>query len=293
MEGGGWCNGPTEKATIDSCAARAGYGGFTAPKTTSDYGGVLSNNETTNPGFYTWNAAFLHYCDGASFGGARVDSIPIKTKTGTKPLWLRGRNNFNALIADLKATQGMASATEIILSGGSAGGLAVFYNIDHLASLLPSSTRLTGFPDAGFFLDAPNVDGQYVYRQNFIGADPVWNVTAGGGTNLECLAANSGSEWKCLMAQYLTQYIKTPMFVMNSLYDAYQTSHILETKCIPTPTNACNDTDLQNYRDQFVEASKVITTSNPSNGMYLSGCFVHEQNVNYCSNQGIFCDCPG
>ena len=49
----------------------------------------------------------------------------------------------------------MDKATEVILSGGSAGGLAVFYNLDHLADLLGPSVLLTGFPDAGFFSDAP------------------------------------------------------------------------------------------------------------------------------------------
>ena len=37
----------------------------------------------------------------------------------------------------------------MILSGGSAGGLATFYNLDHLATLLPAGVKLTGAPDAG------------------------------------------------------------------------------------------------------------------------------------------------
>jgi hypothetical protein len=73
-----------------------------------------------------------------------------------------GRNNFNAVIGYLMSTVGMGNATEVILSGGSAGGLAVFYNLDHLATLLPAGVRLTGFPDAGFFLDGESVDGVYV-----------------------------------------------------------------------------------------------------------------------------------
>lgn len=43
--------------------------------------------------------------------------------------------------------------------------------------------------------------GDYNYRNQFIGADPVWNVTGSGGTNLACLGANKGAEWKCLLAQ--------------------------------------------------------------------------------------------
>ena len=83
-------------------------------------------------------------------GSSRTDPIAVKDKKG-KPaqLWMRGRNNFNAVIDDLLTTQGLDKATEVILSGGSAGGLAVFYNLDHLVTLLPASVRVTGFPDAG------------------------------------------------------------------------------------------------------------------------------------------------
>jgi hypothetical protein len=65
---------------------------------------------------------------------------------------MRGRANFDALIDTLQSVHGMASATEIVLSGGSAGGLAVFYNLDHLADsdLVAPHIRLTGFPDAGY-----------------------------------------------------------------------------------------------------------------------------------------------
>ena len=49
------------------------------------------------------------------------------------------------MIYELQHTHGMSTPSEVILSGGSAGGLAVFYNLDHLATLLPATTRLTGF----------------------------------------------------------------------------------------------------------------------------------------------------
>jgi hypothetical protein len=198
LEGGGWCYGATDKATVASCARRGGFvpgvvgdptaaSGARVNMSTSDYGGVMGSSPETNPDFYTWNAIFIHYCDGASMGSSRTDPIAVKDKKG-KPtqMWMRGRNNFNAAIDDLLSTQGMNKATEVILSGGdpcpphvthsaemcprsvsepawgdlaevlgivlrlgSAGGLAVFYNLDHLVTLLPSSVRVVGFPDAG------------------------------------------------------------------------------------------------------------------------------------------------
>ena len=87
----------------------------------------MAQDPTVNPDFYTWNKVFVHYCDGASFGGSRVEPIATSARDG-KPaqMWMRGRNNFNALISYLLTTVGMGNATNVILSGGSAGGLATF-----------------------------------------------------------------------------------------------------------------------------------------------------------------------
>jgi hypothetical protein len=182
----------------------------------------------------------------------------------------------------------MSNATEVILSGGSAGGLAVFYNLDHLADVLGASIKLTGFPDAGYFLDHADTKGEYTYRKLFQGADQVWNVTGSGGTNAACLAAYPVSEqWKCLMAPYITPFLKTPVFVMNSAFDAYQLPSILFTKCtVSTQKNPCNDTLAQAYGHDFLEAMAPVI-SKAKNGAYIDSCWVHEQNVNYCSDQAV------
>lgn len=305
LEGGGWCYGNTTAAATTSCAERAGAtwppqsGDSDSPVVTAqvgggaDIGGIMSSDPAINPDFFTWNKVFMHYCDGSSFGGGRADPIAV-TKKGGEPgdLWLRGRNNFDALVSYISTTLGMDNATDVILSGGSAGGLAVFYNLDHFATLLPPSVRLVGFPDAGFFMDVKGeTSGEYDYRQMFQGADPVWNVTGSGGTNLKCLAANAGEKWKCLMAQYIAPHLETPIFVMNSDYDAWQMEHVLGAQCIPTPTSACTgdqNASLRSFRDQFAAAITAgITDGKPKNGVFLDSCYVHEQNVDYCSGQGM------
>jgi len=286
LEGGGWCYGATVAAATADCVSRAmdteQVGG------SADVGGIMAQDPAINPDFHTWNKVFMHYCDGSSFGGGRADPIAV----GGKQAWLRGRNNFNALVSYFSTTLGMDKATDIILSGGSAGGLAVFYNLDHLATLLPPSVRLVGFPDAGFFMDVKGeTSGQYDYRTRFQGADPVWNVTGGGGTNLKCLAANAGEKWKCLMAQYIAPHLETPIFVMNSDYDAWQMKNVLGAQCIPTPTSACTadqNASLRSFRDAMAAAITAgVTDGKPKNGVFLDSCYVHEQNVDYCSNQGM------
>ena len=81
--GGGWCYGDDANATMQSCAGRAGFVWppitadsqplleLTAPRASdnADIGGIMAQDPRVNPDFHTWNKLFMHYCDGASFGG--------------------------------------------------------------------------------------------------------------------------------------------------------------------------------------------------------------------------------
>ena len=67
------------------------------------------------------------------------------------------------------------------------------------------------------------------------------------GVNQDCIAANSGEEWKCFMAQvrlsniqymwlitdlqYTYPHIKTPIFLLNARYDTWQLDNILQLHC--------------------------------------------------------------
>jgi hypothetical protein len=224
-------------------------------------------------------------------GSNSADPVPIPAgiHPGMTEIWFRGRANFDAVIYELQNTHGMAKPSEVILSGGSAGGLAVFYNLDHLATLLPATTRLTGFPDAGFFMDHAEMSSPaHTYTELFKGSDPVWNVTGGGGTNLACLAdlAPKGEGWKCLMAQYASAYIETPLYVMNSAVDAWQMGNIFKLSCKPEACEGADLAKMQAYSTTMQAAvAASVTTGKPKNGAFLDNCYVHEQNVNYCSSQ--------
>jgi len=316
FEGGSWCGDAA------SCAKRVGWvypkpadediispeppfppqWGKAGHFGTADLGGLMSQDPSINPDFHDWNKVFLHYCDGGSFSTGREDPIDVYTKGGTPvQMWFRGRQVFNALVAHLQTSLGMDEATEVILSGGSSGGLAVFYNIDHLASLLPPGVRLTGFPDGGFFIDAKNRYGYYAYQHWFKAMDVQWNTTAGGGTNKACLSAAAvGEEWKCLMAPYIAPYIQTPLYVMNSPFDSFSTSAILWAQCIPAPGITCtsDQTDLlKEFHAQFkADIQESILGDEEQvarNGIYAPCCYVHEQNVNYCSFDNFSPNCAG
>jgi hypothetical protein len=99
-----------------------------------DFGGILSADDTVNPGFSQDHHIFVKYCDGSSFTGEREEQINVRGRD----LWFRGRSNLVAVIDTLfsKSEYGLDNATEVIMTGSSAGGLAVYMNLDFVSEYL-------------------------------------------------------------------------------------------------------------------------------------------------------------
>jgi len=73
----------------------------------------------------TWAViSAFRYCDGASFSGDKTEPFMYNTSTGTQPLYFRGRRVLDAVLDTLLAEHGLDQATDVLLSGGSAGGLS-------------------------------------------------------------------------------------------------------------------------------------------------------------------------
>ena len=137
------------------------------------------------------------YCDGASWTGSNSTT----TEVDGKKLYFRGKNNIDALMTALLTQHGMDQATEVVISGGSAGALAVYLHADALRAQLPPSAKVVALPDDGFFMDnaASRASGwtaakQWVYTQH----------NSSAGVPAACLAQYSREEqWKCFFAQYV------------------------------------------------------------------------------------------
>lgn len=85
-------------------------------------------------------------------------------------LYFRGKRILHAVLLDLLSGRGMAAATDVVLTGCSAGGLAVFLNADYVAEHLPTSARLVAVPDSGYFFTPPggaDAKGSFDVRATF------------------------------------------------------------------------------------------------------------------------------
>ena len=156
FEGGGWCWGINSiSATLDSCLQRSktDLGSSSAyPETITVYNGILSISEENN--FRNWTRVFLKYCTGTGHQGTKKNPVPYK---GTN-LYFRGHNVTVSMLNLLEKNNKLFSeATEVVVGGGSAGGLAVFLWTNYIKDRVKNG-KVWALPDSGIFLDATNVN---------------------------------------------------------------------------------------------------------------------------------------
>src|SRR3989338_7326988 len=133
------------------CLERAG-----TPLGSSKTWSNIASNMVCDPN-NSFNFVQLYYCDGASFSGYRKDPWPAGNNA---TLMFRGIKNLDAALNILLEEFGLNEAEELILAGGSAGGLATYLHLDHVASVMSNRTnnvcKTSGKVDCVFFLDVGN-----------------------------------------------------------------------------------------------------------------------------------------
>ncbi len=105
--------------------------------------GVFSDNPSGNPHFHNWNAVFVPYCSSDHWVGDQ----PASPDNGRHHF--RGSRIVRGVLTDLKKTHGLATARQLVLAGGSAGGLGVMHNLDRAAESLPN-VQVLGVNDGAY-----------------------------------------------------------------------------------------------------------------------------------------------
>eukprot|EP00035_Acanthoeca_spectabilis_P017405 m.362766 g.362766 ORF g.362766 m.362766 type:complete len:270 (-) comp16652_c2_seq3:2219-3028(-) len=169
-----------------------------------------------NPAMY--NYTFVHYCDGASYTGDRADPVEVNGKK----IYYRGRRIRDAVIAHLLQHAGMAAASDVVISGNSAGGLGVYLNLDAIREQIPKAVRVRGLAAAGFFLG---------YGHNY--PDQMLSLVAEQNStpalSLSCrseMKARGQPEAICVFPENFAMELQTPVFSLQSEFDTWQLAHI-------------------------------------------------------------------
>jgi hypothetical protein len=255
----------------------------------------MKNSKTIAPGWYNWNQVVLMYCDGASFSG-NLDGT-VLTKDNTK-LHFRGHRNLKAMMK-WTLDHGLGEGTDLIVTGGSAGGLATFLHAAEWCHVFESNSlyeggamldgqvqgkrRCVAIPNAGFFPDIQFISAksESVWfsekelsvlrggRAGNYGNELRWVYSAQNVTvNHLCQEHNKGTDAsKCMFAEHTAPFMSLPILVLNSVYDSWQIGRELPTR----------DEGLINKLGRLMidRVTKSVLDVNPKSAAWLTGCDEH------------------
>ncbi len=132
-------------------------------------------------------------------------------------------------------------ATDVIVTGGSAGGAGVVTNLDHVRDLLsqhntnPTALQVTGLIDAFVGLDRAPLDyGTYYISQvrsydNYLTFRATAPSTAGARSDTSCVQMHAADPRICSDETHVVRnHLTTPFFVRSALRDDGVTSNYIE-----------------------------------------------------------------
>lgn len=275
ISGGGWCYNE------DLCLSRASTDLGSSKNWKAAGCGCMNIRDNALPSDkdpidHDCNCIYMPYGDGASFSGYRADPWPVPNSPGST-LYFRGIKNLDATIQQA-FTLGMDKATDVVLTGGSAGGLSTFLHLDRLANSLKQvapSVKVRGAPVVGYFLDHDNVKHdsnnytawmKYIYHMQ--------NLTFGsdGGLTASCGSKYPQAPHYCFMSPHMNQVIQTPFFVFNSKFDSWQLANELQVNA--AHGYAGFQKDVIAYGQDFDKQFQVVTTEQ-QNGGFITTCICH------------------
>ena len=211
--------------------------------------GILSDDETLNPGFADYYKIELPYCSGDMFVGRRPASSESDDYS------FMGREILNAMLTDLKQNTDIEKADNVILSGSSAGGAGVAFNCDYLKTILPD-VKIWCVVDAAFF---------YPVNQPFATGpdcdDPINTVLKKGSVLWDA------PEVGVFPLKGWWGSIQENLFIGITRYDRFG----IESFCGNTTSPAVLDT----WGSDIVRMARGMTRDYPEVGLFMPGCVYH------------------
>ena len=170
-------------------------------------GGILSSNPAQNPDFHGWNIAYLVYCTSDDWAGA------ARARENPLGLHFTGQQVVDAMVAALSdpAIVGpgpkLSDATNVLVTGSSAGAKGVLVHVDRLAAGPLRGAKVRAIADAGMIsreTDPGIVSAELQKRWT------LWGARA----DVDCVAAHPQAPWDCLEAQTLVagRHLQTDTF---------------------------------------------------------------------------------
>jgi hypothetical protein len=103
--------------------------------------------------FSNWTKFIFAYCDGSFHQGNRASPISYKSSK----LYLRGSNITRAHLKYIQEKYNLKGASQVIVTGVSAGAMAAYMWTNYIQSLLPDPKVVSTIIDSGVFINDTSI----------------------------------------------------------------------------------------------------------------------------------------
>ncbi|RNA27451.1 palmitoleoyl- carboxylesterase NOTUM [Brachionus plicatilis] len=177
--------------------------------------GILSSDPNENPKWSNINMVEIPYCSSDLWTGRKKSD----------EFSFMGYEIVSAVFDDLIKKTSIAQSELVMLTGVSAGGIGVLMNaerIQKMFSLHAPKTKLKLVIDSSWQLDLPYsylcTGNECLMKKFFDNAIKYWNAAIPD----ECARKENGSMWNCFLPKKILNFIKMPVFVIQSKFDETQ-----------------------------------------------------------------------
>ena len=215
---------------------------------------------------------FVPYCSSDLHSGT------VTTPTNlTWGLYFSGHLIIQSIVDELKSTAGLDNATTVVLTGGSAGGIGTWINVDWLQSEL-TSAKVYGAPIAGFYAFATLYTGQGHFQPPWPFNREVWPAhTKLWSSFVPTACAESLGEadasW-CMLSNFSAPTVKAPMFVIEAQTDEVQ---LMYHDGVPGWAGRGKDKETNAFLLEWKQnqTKQLETTLKASDGWFNPACWLH------------------
>ena len=279
--GGGLCEGRNKTSFFSDCLARSKTelgSSKSWPESKLEESGFLSNNMEENPNFFNWHKFDFPYCDGSFHQGYVEEGVEVEGER----IFIRGRRNVEEGIKFIINTIDLRTIKRVVVTGVSTGGYATFSwitNIEEIFKGINKDIEVYGIPDSGFFVDYYNYETKdrdyYIMNKLFY---EIVNKESPPLT-LACLKDHPNEQDLCLFPEYIFQYVKIPLLILQAGYDSSNLYETVGLHCVDGNTLANCDADSAHYAHIFKvyqnELIKQGIKKNKNFSVWAPACVTH------------------
>jgi len=226
----------------------------------------MGNNESCN-------CISLLNCDASMMAGYLEEPL----ENGGQKYYSRGRRNVNATLDILIDEYGLSTATDVVLYGHSGAAVAALVALDVARAIIPDSVTVSALSIGGFIPEWEDAKEDYMYIDEMKRMYEFHSLQ--DQLSSDCTGAHVSEEWLCLLAPHAIKHVKTPVFFMNSHYDAWQLIKVdtLDIEDIYENMSGIgkDHDEVEAYGAEWLSQFEASVTSGGPHGAYITSCICH------------------